>query len=234
MSGGPGLEPKLTRLLEEGARESDFPEERREALFARLAARLPGAAPPPPPPSSHGLARVGKAGALVLLGVALGYGAARALPPSSPRAPARETPVASVEPPPRVVPAPPIAEAPQAVPGPPRPPPRPTPPSASAPSAAPAEIDSVRTTLGEERTLVERGRAAVARRDGLSALEALTAHERAFPDGKLAEERDALLVQALVLAGRGADARRHAREFTERHPGSIFTRRIEETLRELP
>jgi hypothetical protein len=74
----------------------------------------------------------------------------------------------------------------------------------------------------------------MARRDGLSALEALTEHERAFPNGKLAEERDALFVQALALAGRFADARRRGLQFESRYPSSIFSARVDATLRDLP
>jgi hypothetical protein len=96
------------------------------------------------------------------------------------------------------------------------------------------DIDSVETTMPQERSLVERGRAAIARRDAISALEALTAHERSFPNGALAEEREVLVIQALALAGRGADARRRARDFGQRRPNSVFTRRIEETLQQLP
>jgi hypothetical protein len=106
-----------------------------------------------------------------------------------------------------------------------------TPPASKPSQSAPAPS---RSTLSQERALVERARAAVARRDGLSALEALTEHERTFPDGKLAEERDALVVQALALAGRSDDARRRGLQFESRYPGSIFTGRVDATLRELP
>jgi hypothetical protein len=90
------------------------------------------------------------------------------------------------------------------------------------------------STLAEERALVERGRAALARRDGVSALEAFREHARKFPSGQLEEERDALVVQALGLAGHPDEARQKARQFEQRYPQSVFWPRVEETLRQLP
>ncbi len=90
-----------------------------------------------------------------------------------------------------------------------------------------------RTTLTEERAIVERGRAALARRDGVSSLEALREHRRQFPSGQLAEERDALLVQALAVAGHPDDARQKAREFNAKYPQSVFAGGVDETLRQL-
>jgi hypothetical protein len=273
VNGGPELDPKLTRLLDEAKRSSDFPEERREALFARVAAHLPGGsavAEPEPKPASEPWgrapstttststlpARLAKAGALVLLGGALGYGVARVPPSSSPPSPvppAVSWVEGSREPTPSSSPFPssssPVASsATPAAPvtsglgatsasrrtSPTAPAPEPAPSPTNAGSATTGGIDSVRTTLAEERSLVERGRAAIARRDAVSALEALSDHERTFPSGVLAEERDALRIQALALAGRGADARRRAREFAERHPNSVFLGRVDETVRALP
>ena len=48
---------------------------------------------------------------------------------------------------------------------------------------------------------------ALARRDWLSSLEAVRAHRQRFPQGQLAEERDALEVQALAAGGHSAAAR---------------------------
>jgi len=90
------------------------------------------------------------------------------------------------------------------------------------------------STLAEERALVERARAALARRDGVSALEALRLHEQQFPSGQLAEEREALEVHALALAGHTESARRKAAAFLARHPTSLFGGQVEAIVRQLP
>lgn len=106
--------------------------------------------------------------------------------------------------------------------------------SSSAAAAATASASFGTTvTPTEERALIERGRAALARRDWLSALEALRERDKAYPQGALREERDALEVQALALAGRSDDARSKARAFLKRYPGSVFTLKIESLEREL-
>ena len=103
-------------------------------------------------------------------------------------------------------------------------------------SAQPADWEAPRgtSTIAEERGLVERARAALVRRDGVSALIALREHAQKFPKGQLAEERDALEVQALAVAGHTEDARTKARMFDARHPGSIFAPQIDAIARELP
>jgi hypothetical protein len=58
--------------------------------------------------------------------------------------------------------------------------------------------------------------------DAAGALRVLDDHAHRFPRGQLAEERDALRVPALWLAGDHAGARRHADDFARRHPGSLF------------
>src|SRR5262245_25845194 len=74
----------MLRLLEAAKGEADFPEERREVLFARVASALPrGAEAAPSSRPGEFAARVAKAGALLAVGGALGYGTARALPPTS-------------------------------------------------------------------------------------------------------------------------------------------------------
>lgn len=94
------------------------------------------------------------------------------------------------------------------------PPPRPT--ASAAPSTS-SDVD-----LASERALVDRARTALQRRQAESALEALDAHAARFPRGRLAEEREALAVQALAQAGRAADAKRRADAFRKAYPNSIF------------
>ncbi len=109
-----------------------------------------------------------------------------------------------------------------------------TPPVPTNPSASSGTITRPTTVLEEERGLVEQGRVALARRDWLSSLEAVRAHRQRFPNGQLAEERDALEVQALAAGGHSADARRKGEAFLSAYPQSMLRGRIDSLLRELP
>jgi hypothetical protein len=62
------------------------------------------------------------------------------------------------------------------------------------------------------------------------ALAALNGHERDFPRGTLAEERDALRVQALVAAGEREAAQSRARSFHKRFPQSLLAPTVDEVL----
>jgi hypothetical protein len=77
--------------------------------------------------------------------------------------------------------------------------------------------------LGEERSLVDQARTALARRAPDDALTALGEHRRRFPRGQLAEERLALEVVALVAAGQGEEARTRASEFRSTYPASLLS-----------
>lgn len=72
----------------------------------------------------------------------------------------------------------------------------------------------------DEVVLLQRARAAVARKDFAGALPPLSAHARRFKDGRLAEEREALRVKALAGLGRTEDARETAAAFASRFPRS--------------
>ncbi|HEY2746700.1 MAG TPA: hypothetical protein VGL86_18855 [Polyangia bacterium] len=76
--------------------------------------------------------------------------------------------------------------------------------------------------LAAERALLIDARAAMQAADAPRALALLDDHARRFAGGQLAEERDALRVAALWLAGDHDGARRRADEFARRHPDSLF------------
>lgn len=76
--------------------------------------------------------------------------------------------------------------------------------------------------LASEMTLLARAQTALQRGLFPSALSALDEHARRFPRGQLAEEREALAVQALVRADRVEDARRRAARFDARYPHSVL------------
>jgi len=81
-----------------------------------------------------------------------------------------------------------------------------------------------------ELKVLQPARAAVARDDFLSALAAIAEHERRFPEGQLAEEREALRVQALLGLQRTEEASRAAAAFRERFPGSVLLSRMRKSL----
>lgn len=91
-------------------------------------------------------------------------------------------------------------------------------PSGRAPATRLSKADAAR----EELPLLRQARAAVAREDFADALPPLAEHARRFKDGSLAEEREALRVNALAGLGRTTQARRAAAAFGARFPRSVL------------
>jgi hypothetical protein len=81
-----------------------------------------------------------------------------------------------------------------------------------------------------ELELLQPARAALARADFASALAAIATHDRRFPNGQLAEEREALRVLALSGAHQSEDARRAATAFRKRFPRSLLLTRMNDAL----
>ncbi len=153
-------------------------------------------------------------------------------------APARQQPAPVPAPPSRVEPAPPPpAEVePEPAPEPAIAAPAPAPKTVPAPRAVreappPADRDAA---LASERAVLEIARTALSRQKPEDALEALTRHARVFPHGQLAEERDALEVQALVGAGRNEEAHRSAARFRQRYPTSLLAPAVDAAERSIP
>jgi outer membrane protein assembly factor BamD (BamD/ComL family) len=105
---------------------------------------------------------------------------------------------------------------------------------ASPPHAARTEIRERDRTLAAERGLIEQARTALGREQAATALAALERHARDFPQGALEEERESLLVQALVGAERFDQARKTATRFHKRFPRSIFGAVVDEALNSIP
>ena len=78
------------------------------------------------------------------------------------------------------------------------------------------------SSLAAESALLDVARAAVANGQSDQALAAIDRHASRFSRGILTEEREALAVRALVMAGRGAEARARALAFQEAYPKSLF------------
>lgn len=108
--------------------------------------------------------------------------------------------------------------------------PAPPPSVAAAPPATPLVVTPeqfpARTppryeSLAAERSLLERARSALARGDATGALAAVGLHEKRYPHGTLAEEREALAVQALSELG-NPEAKERAGQFHKRFPKSLL------------
>lgn len=80
--------------------------------------------------------------------------------------------------------------------------------------------------LHEERSLLDRARTALGRRDSAAALEALREVDRRLSNPQLREEHDALVILALAQAGRAEEARQRAAAFHARYPKSMFSSSI--------
>lgn len=99
-------------------------------------------------------------------------------------------------------------------------PPAPTP--APRVRSAPRNEATDDTSLEDERTQLLDARQALARGEASHAIEALDAHARRHPDGRLIEEREALRVRALAASG-DLDRARAARDrFHQRFPASVL------------
>ncbi len=87
-----------------------------------------------------------------------------------------------------------------------------------APPAAVVDLDGLR----EEQAPLDEARRDLDRGDALAALNATRSHAARFPQGALAEARDALRIRALVRLGRTDDARRELTAFRARYPHSLL------------
>jgi hypothetical protein len=110
----------------------------------------------------------------------------------------------------------------------------------SAPFSAAQGIESKTTLhpaipqLDAERALLDAARAALVSGDTDIALGALDRHARTYAHPILAEERDALLVQALVRAGRYNEARTRAEAFRDHTPNSLFRPAVDAAVGSIP
>lgn len=116
-------------------------------------------------------------------------------------------------------------------------------PSAPAPSArqafAPPHRPKVKPATPENASAEPEARElrvlqpaldAVASRDFSAALVAVAAHQKRFPSGQLAEEREALRVKALIGLGRMAEAQRAGAAFRQSFPHGTLQGEVVEML----
>ncbi|MEP7051671.1 MAG: hypothetical protein ABJB12_15015 [Pseudomonadota bacterium] len=105
----------------------------------------------------------------------------------------------------------------------------------SAPAAAPAvsaieiphaaRLAPAQESYAAELALLRSAQAAYGNHDFAAALRLLAEHGRRFPNGRLAEEREALRVRALSGSGRGQAASSAAHAFALRFPRSVLLAR---------
>lgn len=104
-------------------------------------------------------------------------------------------------------------------------------PEAPAPIEASAPAPS--SHLASEQRLVETARAAIARGRFEDGLEVLARCRRLFPHGSLAEERDALNIEALLRAHEDVEGQRQLAAFESAYPASLYRGRLARLAREL-
>lgn len=85
----------------------------------------------------------------------------------------------------------------------------------------------IRANLGVERKLLDQARTRLLSGDPSEALAIVAKHGARFPQGILAEEREALRVESLAAAGRPRDACIAAAIFREAYPGSLLGRAVD-------
>ena len=97
-------------------------------------------------------------------------------------------------------------------------------PSAARPPRSPARAGAARRP--DEAALLARAQAALATQPEM-ALALSREHQRRFPRGALAEEREVIAIEALKRLGRTGAAHARAQEFERRYRGSVHQPRLE-------
>ncbi len=99
----------------------------------------------------------------------------------------------------------------------------------SAASSADPPVPSTRG-LSAERALLDVARNALARGAATEALAAADRHARDYPEGVLSEEREAIVIKALIALGRNPEARVRAQRFEQRFPNALMLHAIRAAL----
>lgn len=107
------------------------------------------------------------------------------------------------------------------------------PDDARASRAASRPAPSPGTASNPEALLIEHARVALRRGTPDEALRTLMSHERRFPDGQLAEERDVLLVEAYLVAGNLKLARERLDHYNATYPNGVHAQRAAAAAAEL-
>jgi hypothetical protein len=115
---------------------------------------------------------------------------------------------------------------------PPAPVPAPEPERAVAPAEGgpPSSVQQYAVELG----LLEPARSSIGRGDYGGALGAIARHQREYPRGQLAQEREALRVRALWGMGQRSQAESAAVSFRKRYPRSVLLSWMKEPAKPTP
>jgi hypothetical protein len=233
------LDDDLRTLLDAAAPGIEPPAEAKHRVSQRLAqviGALPGSPPAAPRPAigrSSTLARLAALRPIAsafIVGAVAGAGGYAALEKSAPE---RIVYIDRVLPAASAAAAAPVLAAPEplaAASAEPRDAPRPRSSSSSAGAAAPKHV----TDLEVERSLLDTARSALAAGRADDVFLAAAEHQRRFPDGILAEEREALVVNALVATVRYEEARERAERFVRRFPNSMLRPAVESAVESIP
>ncbi|WP_437736508.1 hypothetical protein [Sorangium sp. So ce1335] len=101
------------------------------------------------------------------------------------------------------------------------------------PAAPAAAAASDSDELLRESKLIDTARAAAAQ-DPDAALAAVREHQREFPGGRLAEEREYVAIRALMRLGRVDEARARAASFLARYPSTPYAERVHRAVNAAP
>jgi TolA-binding protein len=214
----PPLPPELDALVRAEANAPAGHPALKDAIRARVLSAVAG-----PPGGSGGATGGGglvSAKGAVALALVIAGGTALLWPkpePSTKPSPSAPAPVLSSQP---------IAPPAQAA--------TPAPASQEVPAPTLAVKKAVVPAPPSEETLLRRAWSALARNDAHAARAALLEHERIYPQGDLAEERDALLIKALLALGDSSAARARASAFLESYPTSIHRTQAREAVSQEP
>lgn len=229
------MEPQLHALLNRGAAPIVPASEAQQRVLQKLATTLPVAGVATMAASTAN-AKLFWAKIMVLLASSfvLGAGAGGALVYSNyePKVVYVERPVSteSVSPQPN-----PILNAPSpSVPT--RPSEKTTPKTESVKAGKPPPSRPVTQTsrLKEESALIDAAKSEFVQGDIEGCFKTLEQHRNRFPDGILAEEREALAIQALVRLGRPTDAQSRAKDFLTNHASSLMAPVVENAIKDIP
>jgi hypothetical protein len=222
--------PELSVLLdlERGRPGPDV--ETRDRVLARVQATIAAHPPSGPAPRMRPAASAGRAilrpvFAFGLLAAAAVWSATRSSSGPAPPVSSTESPAPAEEP--AVVAAPVASNAAPVE-------PRSAPSRTVAPTTTRPKPETRASTLPEERAILDRARAHLLSGEPTAALTALDEHARLFRHGLLAEERDALRVEALVAARRFDPARAAAARFHAAYPGSMLAPAVDDAARAIP
>ncbi|MBI5482808.1 MAG: hypothetical protein HY906_28390 [Deltaproteobacteria bacterium] len=225
------LAPDIQRLVETGRSYHPTPgPAARARLEAQIMAQGPAAAPSTPAAVAAGSGVLAKPFVVGIAAFVFGLGGGAGLHAALQRGGDRRGPATPSRPAPAVAPGCP-SSTPANTPVVQLPPAAPAAPCSCPTARAPASTHDRDAELAAERALLETARTALGRREAAAALEILARHERAFPQGRLVEEREAITVQALLVEAHYDLVRARGARFLRGYPRSLFRPAVEDALR---